>query len=35
VELGILQQFDDRQRDRAYCAVDLLRILDEPAALGR
>jgi len=35
VEIGILQQTDDRLRDRAYCAVDLLRILDEPAALGR
>lgn len=34
VDLGILQQADERQRDRAHCAFDLLRILEEPAALG-
>jgi Fic family protein len=35
VELGILQQTDERQRDRAYCARDLLAILEEPALLSR
>jgi Fic family protein len=31
--LGILSQVDARQRDRAYCANDLLAILEEPARL--
>jgi Fic family protein len=33
VGLGILTQVDARQRDRAYCANDLLAILEEPARL--
>ncbi len=33
VGLGILTQVDARQRDRAYCAKDLLAILEEPARL--
>jgi Fic family protein len=33
VELGILEQVDDRRRDRAYCARTLLDILEEPAKL--
>lgn len=33
VDLRILRQADDRQRDRAYCATELLRVLEEPARL--
>jgi len=33
VGLAILTQVDARQRDRAYCANDLLAILEEPARL--
>ncbi len=33
VDKRILSPADDRQRDRAYCATDLLAILEEPARL--
>ena len=33
VELGIVEPADERQRDRAYCARALLKILEEPTRL--
>jgi len=33
VDLGILTQSGDRQRDRAYCAQALLDVLEAPAKL--
>jgi len=32
--LGILEQTDDAQRDRVYCARQLMAILDEPARIS-
>lgn len=33
VHLGVLEQTDERQRDRAYCAQAVLDVLEEPAKL--
>lgn len=33
VDLGILQQVDERRRDRAYCARAIFDVLEEPAKL--
>jgi predicted transcriptional regulator len=32
--LGVLEQTDDAQRGRVYCAKQLMAILDEPAKIG-
>lgn len=34
IELGIVVQTDDRSRDRAYCAQELLDIMNEPARIN-
>ncbi|MFC2077847.1 Fic family protein [Candidatus Bipolaricaulota bacterium] len=34
VDLGVLEQTDTRQRDRAYCARALLDVLEEPTKLA-
>jgi len=34
VELGIVIQSDDRSRDRAYCAQELLDVMNEPARIS-
>jgi hypothetical protein len=32
--MGIVKQVNEARRDRVYCAIALLRVLEEPAELA-